>query len=168
MNSRGGPPFFGAVSWWILEADPHFWGYILMGSTSRDNFYGLSVVSDQWYKRESQKGDLLNHYQTPPKILPYFYPNGLSFHHKLWFLTSINFQWCKIVSKSEKVALKVLNLSKSHYHNISFLIYIENNIRHDQNFCFIFTQMASAFITNYHFWLLITFNIQKSQKKLLL
>ena len=31
------------------------------------------------------------HYQTLPKFLFHFYPNGLSFHHKLWFLTSINF-----------------------------------------------------------------------------
>ena len=50
MNSRGGPPFRGAVCWWILEAYPLLGLYVdelyrrnphlERGSASRDNFYG--------------------------------------------------------------------------------------------------------------------------------
>ena len=65
MNSRGGPPFWGlyvdefyrwtpfwgAVCWWFLEADPILGGYMLMNSRGRpayrDNFYGSSGTSGQ-------------------------------------------------------------------------------------------------------------------------
>ena len=61
------------------------------------------------------------HYQTPPKFLLHFYSNDLSFHHRLSFLTFINFQWCKTVRKS-CFKRNLLNLRKCHFFKMSLLI----------------------------------------------
>ena len=46
MNSRGGP-HFGAVCWWILEADPPLGGCMLMNSRGRPLFLGCMLINSK-------------------------------------------------------------------------------------------------------------------------